>query len=98
MKELVNIIVLAGEDNVGVALRGIAAGEAAIDSSGQKVDSVEDVPLGHKIALKEIREGDMIVRFGVPVGIARKPIQPGRLVHVHNVRSQYLDNDEDHYE
>jgi altronate hydrolase len=98
MKELVNMIVLASEDNVGVALRGIAAGEAALDGSGHKVDSVEDVPLGHKIALKKIREGDMIVRFGVPVGIARAPIEPGRLVHIHNVRSQYLDNDEDHYE
>lgn len=98
MKELVNMIVLAGEDNVGVALRGIAAGEAAIDGSGHKVSSVEDVPLGHKIALKQIRQGDTIVRFGVPVGIARALIEPGRLVHVHNVRSQYLDNNEDHYE
>jgi hypothetical protein len=34
----------------------------------------------------------------VPVGIATLPIDAGRHVHVHNVRSQYIDNDENHYE
>jgi altronate dehydratase small subunit len=98
MKELANMIILAKDDNVGVALRGIAPGEFAVDGQGSKIKSVEDVPLGHKIALKTIAEGDKIVRFGLPVGIARAPIGAGRLVHIHNVRSQYLDNDEDHYE
>jgi hypothetical protein len=98
MNELVNMIVLAKQDNVGIALRGIAAGETAIDGEGVRITSVENVPLGHKIALTVIGAGDKIVRFGVPVGIARSTIEPGRLVHVHNVRSQYLDNDEDHYE
>jgi altronate hydrolase len=98
MKELVNMIVLARDDNVGIALRGIAAGEQAVDEKGRRVDSVEEVPLGHKIALERIGEGERIIRFGVPVGIARSTIESGRLVHVHNVRSQYLDNDEDHYE
>ena len=56
------------------------------------------IPLGHKIALRPIAAGEKIVRFGVPVGIATADIAPGRLVHVHNVRSQYLDNVEDHYE
>jgi hypothetical protein len=58
----------------------------------------ESIPLGHKIALGEIKTGDPIVRFGVPVGLATKSIATGQLVHVHNVRSQYLDNIEDHYE
>jgi altronate hydrolase len=98
MKELVNMIVLASDDNVGIALRGIAAGEQAVDEKGFKIGSLEEVPLGHKIALKRIGEGERIIRFGVPVGIARSAIEPGRLVHIHNVRSQYLDNDEDHYE
>jgi hypothetical protein len=98
MKDLANMIILAKDDNVGVALRGIAPGDLAVDGQGSKIKSVEDVPLGHKIALKTIAEGDKIVRFGVPVGIARAPIGAGRLVHTHNVRSQYLDNDEDHYE
>jgi altronate hydrolase len=98
MTELVNMIVLANDDNVGIALQRIAAGETAMASESRKITSREEVPLGHKIALAEIREGEKIIRFGVPVGIARSAIEPGRLVHVHNVRSQYLDNGEDHYE
>jgi altronate hydrolase len=98
MIDLVNMIVLSPGDNVGNALRGIAAGEGAHDGSGLKVRSLEEVPQGHKIALKAIEAGEKIVRFGVAVGIARAPIPRGRLVHVHNVVSQYLTNDEDHYE
>ena len=98
MTEFVNMVVLANEDNVGIALKGIAAGEIALASEGRKIMSHEEVPLGHKIALRNIEQGEKIIRFGVPVGIARSVIEPGRLVHVHNVRSQYLDNEEDHYE
>jgi hypothetical protein len=93
-----NMIILAPGDNVGIALRGIAAGEAATDGSGRELNCIEEVPQGHKIALTVIAEGERIVRLGVDVGIARTAIPRGRLVHVHNVRSRYLDNDEDHYE
>src|SRR6185312_1913341 len=51
MIELVNMIVLAKEDNVGIALQRIAAGEIALASEGRKITSHEEVPLGHKIAL-----------------------------------------------
>ena len=98
MKSLANMVILSADDNVGVALKSISAGEAAVDGEGHQVMSGESIPQGHKISLVTIAEGDRIVRFGVPVGIARSAIRPGSLVHVHNVRSQYLDNDEDHYE
>ena len=93
-----NMLVLAAEDNVGVALKAIETGEMALDSGGRKLRSNEAIPPGHKIALARIGEGEKIVRFGVPVGIAKSTIRPGQHVHVHNVRSQFLDNDEDHYE
>ncbi len=98
MNAPVNMIVLAAEDNVGIALSGIAAGEDASDGRGRAIHSLEDVPQGHKIALLPIAAGDRIIRFGVPVGLAASAIGAGRLVHVHNVKSQYLTNDEDHYE
>jgi hypothetical protein len=98
MTGLVNMVVLSPGDNVGISLRGIAAGEDATDGGGREVPSLEEVPQGHKIALRPIGQGDKIVRFGVAVGIASAAIGAGRLVHVHNVRSQYLTNDEDHYE
>ena len=98
MTETANIVVLAKADNVGVALRDIEANASARAAEGAAVVAREAIPLGHKIALVPIAAGDAILRFGVPVGLATAAICPGQLVHVHNVRSQYLDNAEDHYE
>lgn len=92
------MIVLAKDDNVGVALRDIIAEEPAADANGRELLARERIPQGHKIALKPIAEGEAIVRYGVPVGLATTAIGQGRLVHVHNVRSRYLDNEQDHYE
>lgn len=93
-----NMIVLDAADNVGVALRDIVAGEIAADTAGRELVAEEAIPQGHKIALGAIPAGARILRLGVPVGIAAPDIAAGHLVHVHNVRSQYLDNDHDHYE
>ena len=98
MGATVNMIVLDAADNVGVALRDIAAGELAADAAGHRLTAEEAIPQGHKIALGAIKAGAKILRFGVPVGVALPGIEAGHLVHVHNVRSQYLNNDHDHYE
>ncbi len=98
MTALTNMIILDDNDNVGVALRDIAANEQARSANGPQLPALERIVQGHKIALRHIAEGEPIIRFGVAVGIATAPIERGHLVHVHNVRSQYLNNDEDHYE
>lgn len=94
----VNMIILAHADNVGVALRDIAAGARAQDSQGKGLTAEEAIPQGHKIALAAIAAGQPIVRFSMPVGTATRPIAAGALVHIHNVTSQYLNNDHDYYE
>lgn len=93
-----NIVVLADKDNVGVALRDVEAHETARAAGGRAILASEAIPLGHKIALNPIAAGEAIIRLGVPVGLATAAIAAGQLVHVHNVRSRYLDNVEDHYE
>lgn len=92
------MVVLSPADNVGVATRDIAAHGMARALGGTALEAREDIPLGHKIALVEIALESQVLRFGVPVAVATKAIPRGALVHVHNVRSRYLDNDEDHYE
>jgi hypothetical protein len=98
MTQLVNMIILDDGDNVGVALRDIAAGEQARSANDSQLPAIERIVQGHKIALRNIAEGEKILRFGVPVGLATTAIPKGHLVHIHNVKSQYLNNDEDHYE
>jgi len=94
----VNMVVMAAGDNVGVATRDIAPGGLACDVRGRRQVALEPIPQGHKIALVDIAPDDLLVRYGVPVGVATAAIGAGRLAHVHNVASRYLDNDEDHYE
>jgi altronate dehydratase len=97
MTQIRNMIVLDQSDNVGVALRNIVTGETALGDE-VSVCAGEDIPQGHKIALRDIACGERVVRYGVPVAIVTQPIARGKLVHIHNVRSQYLDNNEDHFE
>jgi len=93
-----NLIILAPGDNVGIALRDIQAGELATTLSGVSLRAAEAIPQGHKLALRDLTAAQDILRLGMPVAITRTAIAGGHLVHVHNVASRYLNNDEDHYE
>ena len=80
------------QDNVGVAVEDIKPGGKAtgVYLEGQKkleVDAQSEIPLGHKIALASIAAGGVIVKYGVPIGKAMKPISEGEHVHVHNLKS-----------
>lgn len=48
-----------------------------------------DLPLGHKLARRNIAQGEKVVKYGAPVGSATAPIRAGEHVHVHNVKSDY---------
>ena len=44
------------------------------------------IPYGHKVALRPIRAGEPVIKYGERMGIATADIEPGEHVHVHNVR------------
>jgi (2R)-sulfolactate sulfo-lyase subunit alpha len=52
------------------------------------VKALEDIPLGHKLALNEIKSGDTIIKYGHDIGRATAGIPKGRHVHVHNLRTK----------
>jgi hypothetical protein len=91
------IIVLSSEDNVGVAIKHIARG-SDVAQGDIRLTARDEVPIGHKIALRPIESGQKIVKFGVPVGSATQAIAAGAHVHMHNVKSDYLTNRVDHHE
>lgn len=84
---------LAHDDDVGVAIRKIAPGTVVGDLTVR-----DEVPMGHKVALHPIAAGAQILKFGVPIGRATRDIEKGELVHTHNLTSDYLVNDMDHFE
>jgi len=69
-------------DDVAVALREIAAGEAV-----EGVIAKEPIAAGHKIALRDIPAGAQVRKYGWPIGRATAPIAAGAHVHTHNVET-----------
>jgi|TARA_B110000881_G_scaffold170702_1_gene154370 (2R)-sulfolactate sulfo-lyase subunit alpha len=53
-----------------------------------KINSITTIPLGHKIALQDLKEGDTILKYGHDIGKVIKPIKKGDHVHVHNVKTK----------
>ena len=52
------------------------------------IKSINEIPLGHKIALKDLKEGDTILKYGHDIGKVVKSIKKGEHVHVHNVKTK----------
>ena len=78
-------------DHVGVAVQDVEPGRRRavyLDSDREvEVDVGEAVPLGHKVALVDLDDGAGVIEYRVPVGVTRRAIRGGELVHVHNLRS-----------
>ena len=80
------LIQIHPSDNVAVALEDISAGEK-LALPGFTVTADENISRGHKVALKAIEEGEPVVKYGNPIGIAKTEIKAGAWVHVHNVKT-----------
>jgi (2R)-sulfolactate sulfo-lyase subunit alpha len=52
------------------------------------VKAIDAIPLGHKIALTEIKPGDTVLKYGYDVGRAVSSIGKGNHVHVHNMKTK----------
>lgn len=79
------------QDNVATALEPLCAGPVHLlgDCAQQTVEAAGDVPVGHKLALRDIREGESIVKYGVVIGRATAFIPAGSWVHLHVMCSNY---------
>jgi altronate hydrolase len=71
-------------DHVATALRDLQAGES-IDTPEGALVLRDDVPKGHKVAVRPIAAGGEVLKFGWPIGKALRDIAAGEHVHVHNV-------------
>ena len=71
-------------DNVAVLLDPIRSGET-LTAATIAVTATAAIEQGHKIALTAIRQGERVVKYGFPIGIATTPIQAGDWVHTHNL-------------
>ena len=90
---MIQFLVHDKKDSVGVAVVDVKAGEAlegrSLDTNETlKAKATMDIPLGHKIALKDFKPGDTVFKYGTDIGKVVAPIKAGEHVHVHNVKTK----------
>ncbi len=73
-------------DNVVVALHPIAKGEL-VETDGLSVRALDDIPQGHKMAVKPIKAGENVIKYGFAIGHATEDAAPGRWMHTHNIKT-----------
>jgi altronate dehydratase small subunit len=83
------LLFLNPRDNVCTAISPIASG-VTLQINGNKVLVEKSIPLGFKVAANNIAINETIVKYGVPIGSATRDIALGELVHLHNMKSDYL--------
>ena len=88
------LLVHSPKDNVGVVtVEDLKAGTEMLcvvteDDSDFKLTARDDVPIGHKVALSDLKEGDTVVKYGEDIGRMVADVQKGGHVHVHNLKTK----------
>jgi len=89
-----HLLVHSRKDNVGVVVvEGLEAGTDMLcvvteDDSDFRMTAKQGAPIGHKIALKDLKKGDTIFKYGEDIGRAVADIAKGEHVHVHNIKTK----------
>ncbi len=90
---MTGFVVMSERDNVATAVSSIRSGtkvKVRVNGREVEVEVKDDIPFGHKFALRDIGVGENVVKYGEVIGVATKPIKAGEHVHVHNVVSSFI--------
>jgi altronate hydrolase len=82
--EIRALLHLDPRDDVAVALRPLEAGER-LEVAGEAITLAEAVPDGHKVALRAMKAGETLRKFGWPIGRVTSDVAAGAHVHTHNL-------------
>ena len=89
-----HLLVHDHNDNVGVVVvEGLKAGTSMLavvtaDNSSFEIEAKADIPIGHKVALAELRAGDTAIKYGEDIGRFVADVARGAHVHVHNLKTK----------
>lgn len=82
-QDSVAVVVVEGV-TAGMKLKGWIMDEDKATS----VTAKQDIPIGHKVALRKMAVGDTVVKYGIDMGKVVKPIAAGEHAHVHNIKTK----------
>ena len=90
---MIDFLVHEQKDSVGVATVDITKGKIATGKymdthEDVKIEAIVDIPLGHKIALKQHSPNDSVIKYGFDIGKVVQPIKTGDHVHIHNLKTR----------
>ena len=83
------LLLLAERDNVVVACANLQAGDVVV-IDGEDVKLSGDAPVGFKIARRDFVAGEKVLKYGAEIGSTTAAIKRGDVVHLHNMKSDYL--------
>lgn len=82
-KDTVAVVVVEGV-KAGMTLKGWIMDEDKL----VEVEAKQDIPIGHKVALKDMNPGDTVWKYGIDMGKVVAPIKPGEHAHVQNIKTK----------
>ena len=92
---MIHFVLHEADDTVAVAVvEGIKAGTGELtawimdDDKQFPIRALQDIPIGHKIALKDMAVGDTVLKYGTDIGRVVAPIKAGEHAHVHNIKTK----------
>jgi (2R)-sulfolactate sulfo-lyase subunit alpha len=91
---MIHFVLHDAHDSVAVVVvEGVKAGmplKGWIMDEDRMVDvqARQDIPIGHKVALKDMAPGDTVIKYGIDMGKVVAPIRTGEHAHVHNIKTK----------
>ncbi|MGZ8259632.1 MAG: UxaA family hydrolase [Caldimonas sp.] len=91
---MVHCILHDAEDTVAVVVvEGVASGTVMTawimdEDRTIELEARQDIPIGHKVALRDMAPGDTVVKYGIDMGKVTTPIRKGEHAHVHNIKTK----------
>jgi (2R)-sulfolactate sulfo-lyase subunit alpha len=91
---MIHFVVHDEGDGVGVVVvEGVKTGKTLVgwimDQDKEiRVKAKNDIPIGHKVSLRDYKPGDTVIKYGVDIGKVVAPISKGAHAHVHNIKTK----------
>ena len=91
---MIHFVVHDEGDSVGVVVvEGVKAGQELtgwiMDQDREiRFKALSEIPIGHKLAIRELKNNDTVIKYGVDIGRTVAPIKAGEHAHVHNIKTK----------
>ena len=91
---MIHFVVHDEHDSVGVVVvEGVKKGQQLsgwiMDQDKEiKVRAQSAIPIGHKLAIRALKDKDTVIKYGVDIGRTVAPIKVGEHAHVHNIKTK----------